>query len=162
MHESKKIEEFYTKWYTPLYRYIYARVRQKENALDITQTVFIKLCDYFKEKDEEISVALFWTIARNTLIDHYRKKSTQEIIDDEVVAEYDKTDAHIEYFHEDQDMVTRALTYLTEEERELVAFRYWNDLTTDDIAKIYKKSPEAIRKALSRIIQKLKAHIELP
>lgn len=149
----------YETWYTELFRFVRGRVSRSEDAEDITQNVFIKLYTAIKEKRiTHLSKSFFFTIARQILIDHYRRKATHDIISDETVLEHgDVSDKELPYG--DTINIEKLLTKLSEEERELIALRYWNDLSTEEIATVINKKPDAVRQALSRIIKKMKTHI---
>lgn len=47
-------------------------------------------------------------------------------------------------------------SYLTEKEREVLLLRYYNDMTYEELAEYYQISEAAIRKRVSRVVQKLR------
>lgn len=149
----------YETWYTELFRFVRGRVSRAEDAEDITQNVFVKLYTAIKEQRiTHLSKSFFFTMARQILIDHYRRRSTHDIISDETVLEHG--DTHEEgLLYGDNIDIENILTKLSEEERELIALRYWNDLSTEEIATIINKKPDAVRQALSRIIKKMKTYL---
>lgn len=59
--------------YNPLLNYVKKRVRNMEDAEDLTQDVFLKLA---KSDEQQVNNLKSWvyTIARNTITDYYRKK----------------------------------------------------------------------------------------
>jgi RNA polymerase sigma-70 factor (ECF subfamily) len=157
--DEKAFSRIYVAWYTELFRFVRGRVSRTEDAEDITQNVFIKLYTAIKEERiTHLSKPFFFTIARQILIDHYRRKSTHDIISDEAVLEHGDIETDQLPYGENID-IEKVLGHLTEDERELVTLRYWNDLSTEEIATIVNKKPDAVRKALSRIIKKTKTYI---
>lgn len=157
--DADAFSRIYEAWYTELFRFIRGRVSRIEDAEDITQNVFIKLYAAIKEQRiTHLSKPFFFTIARQILIDHYRRKSTHDIISDEAVLEHGEIGTEELPYEENIDM-EKILKHLTEEERELITLRYWNDMSTEEIATIVQKNPGAVRQALSRIIKKMKTYI---
>ena len=142
-----------------VFRIVMGFVHHKEDAEDITQNVFIKLFSAIKEQRiTHLSKSFFFTVARQILIDHYRRKSTHDVVSDEVVLEHGDTE-DIELPYGENIDIENILEKLTEDERELITLRYWNDLSTEEIATIINKKPDAVRQAISRIIKKMKTYI---
>src|ERR1035437_2733679 len=81
-------EEVYSNYYTPLFRYIMSRIKDRAEAEDITQVVFIKIFNSIPtwNADHTSPLSFFFTVARNTMIDYFRKNSHREIVSDEQVA----------------------------------------------------------------------------
>lgn len=80
--------------YNPLFLYVRKRVRNEEDAKDLTQDIFYKLS---KSESSEILSTKSWvyTIAKNTITDYYRKKSllTDDIEDEGFLEEFKGVDA---------------------------------------------------------------------
>src|SRR3990167_9724255 len=74
--DSVAFDELYIHVFTPIYRYVYFRVKRKEDAEDIAQTVFLRSYQSLPRfEDKGVSpLAYFYSIARNPEIDHWRKK----------------------------------------------------------------------------------------
>jgi len=76
MDEKKHLlKESYETHADALFRFCYFKVSDREKAKDLLQDTFIRVWSQI-QKDEEISNmrALLYTIARNLIIDEYRKK----------------------------------------------------------------------------------------
>ena len=74
--DTEAFGQLYELYFKPVYRYIYLRTKSKEEAEDLSQVVFIKIFKSiggFQEQNKQ-PLAYFFTIARNTVIDHWRKK----------------------------------------------------------------------------------------
>jgi RNA polymerase sigma factor (sigma-70 family) len=54
--------------------------------------------------------------------------------------------------------LTLALSILTPEDKRIVKLRFVDRMTSEEIAKATDKSPEAIRKQISRILERLRKH----
>jgi RNA polymerase sigma-70 factor (ECF subfamily) len=154
-------EKVYTMYYTPLFRYIILRIKDKEEAEDMTQTVFMKIWNSIPHWDagHTSPLAFFFTVARNTMIDHFRKNSHKEIVSDEIVKDlrdkesYSDKDAET---RELRDVLMALIDKLTLEQKEIITLFYTNDLSYREIAAITGKREDAIRQIHSRAIKKLR------
>ncbi len=149
-------EEIYEYFYSPIYRYFFMRTQDEEEAVDLTQTSFLKFYGNLDKMTETISLPSFmFTIARNTLIDHWRKKGNRKtIVSDEVVMiegekiRDDKEPLGLDF----KDMIEK----LSDDQKDALTLRYVEDLPIKDIAETMEKSEEAIRQLLSRGIKALR------
>ena len=72
--KKMKLEEIYLEFEKSLYLYIKSKVKNKHLAEDILQDVFIKINDNLQSlKDEQKLKSWIFSIARNSIMDHYRK-----------------------------------------------------------------------------------------
>ena len=62
-------EKVYSNYITPIYRYVYIRIKHKEETEDLTHTIFVKAFEAGKNKDINITLQYLFTIARRTVID---------------------------------------------------------------------------------------------
>lgn len=158
---SKAFEEIYSELYTPLFQYVYKRLKNKQDTEDIIQMVFIKIWNSINSwKPAHTSpLAFFFTVARTSIIDHFRKKSSKDLVSDEIVQEhiesYDKTMDSV-YINDDVEKLKKALNELSEEQREIIELYYMNEFSYKEISKIIEKREDAIRQTHSRAIKKLR------
>jgi RNA polymerase sigma-70 factor (ECF subfamily) len=74
-HENADLEEIYGRFVTPIYRFLYARVGNREDAEDLTSQVFMKAFGQLEAERPEKSVASWlFTVARTVLADHWRRE----------------------------------------------------------------------------------------
>lgn len=71
--------KLYKEYKTKVSRYIASKVRNKEVAEELTQDVFVKIATHLHSFDEKKSAFTTWVynIAKNILIDHFRKAKMQ-------------------------------------------------------------------------------------
>ena len=76
--DSAAFTHLYDYYLTPIFRFIYFRVRTKEDAEDLCQQVFVKAWKALPEFEHEGTSFSAWLyrIARNTTIDYWRKKKS--------------------------------------------------------------------------------------
>lgn len=87
--DAEAFGRLYELYFIPVFRYIYFRVKDKEETNDLTQTVFLKVfCSLPNFKGQNKSpLAYFFTVSRNTVIDHWRAKKEIRLDDPESVFE---------------------------------------------------------------------------
>lgn len=132
--------------WSELYRLHHGRVlaflqrRTGDRALaeDLTQDTFVRAMSCiggFRWTGTDISAWLM-TIARNLLRDHIKRRSTSLETPTAAVADSDSgvcVEAAV-LAAVDAARVSTALAILTDSQREAVRLRYWNDLTTHEVA----------------------------
>lgn len=159
--ESWAFAKLYELYFTPVFRFIYFRVKSREEAEDLTQTVFLKVYqarEQFTEGEASIR-GFFFTVARNAVIDYWRKK--KDVLFGET-AEY----AHLPDQREtpDQSMIQEqqieklkeAIAKLTDEQQEIILLKFINGLSNKEIASIVDKSEDAVRQMQCRAIRSLR------
>ena len=160
--DAEAFGRLYELYFTPVFRYIYFRVKDKEEANDLTQTVFLKVfCSLpnFKEQNKS-PLAYFFTVARNTVIDHWRAKKEVRLDDPENVFEKipDRANGPFELVEkkEDGQAVHRAIQELTDIQREVIVLKFINDISNKDIAELVGKTEEAVRQLQCRALKALR------
>ena len=157
-------EGLYNHYVTRVYRYVYARVNSRDEALDLTQQVFLKALDAlpnYRSRGGAFAAWLF-RIAHHVVADTYRRRKLT--LSWETLPELDSLDEFI-YDHnpealflhqEELKQLQKQLSQLDQPKRELLALRFAADLSSTEIAYVVGKSPAAVKKQLTRIIQTLK------
>ena len=133
------IETVYKEYHDKVFAYIRSKVNNNEDAEDLCSEVFLKIQKKLAEYDDEKASVSTWvyTIARNAVIDFYRvSRQTEELPDElsEEIASDDGTDSTLlqrETLHE----LAEALQKLSDEERAVIVFRYYDGLSLTDIQK---------------------------
>ncbi len=159
--DSEAFGEVYTTYYTPLFRYIMTRIKNKQEAEDMAQTVFMKIWKAIPSWDSSHTspLAFFFTVARNTMIDYFRKNAHREIVSDEVVSQFAEENGSTDEestSRELREVLSSAVAKLSDEQQEIIRLYYTNDLTYKEIASITGKREDAIRQAHSRAIKQLR------
>lgn len=166
---SKKTQKLFEKYYLQfrenLYWYVYRRIGQQQAAEDITADVFVKLLEnenILNERDENGIRAWLFTVARNQMIDSFRKRSNkaQKVELDEEIFEIvgAKDDEQIQaLIKEDQaQLLFSLLESLDTDEKEIVHMRFYEDMKFAEIAEIIGKKEGAVKMALYRAMEKIK------
>ncbi|PLS15929.1 RNA polymerase subunit sigma [Bacillus sp. M6-12] len=153
---EKLFEHVYEEYFEDVYRFVYVKTGNKWDADDIVSETFRKV--YEKSANlETITAKKAWvfTIARNTVIDFYRKRKTVLVPDEidyyiEPVKFEDPLDESDEL-----DCLKKSLDVLPREDLEIVNLRYFSGLKFKDIAEVLQKTDGTIRVKSNRIMKKM-------
>jgi RNA polymerase sigma-70 factor (ECF subfamily) len=141
-----------------LYRFIYYRVSDVPLAEDLTSKVFLKAWENLPNyRYQGLSFgAWLFSIARNTVIDHYRTarqepslESVGPVTDESIDLERSLNESL------QSDALAEALRQLTDEQREVLVLKFIIGYTTEEIARLMKKRPGAVRALQMRGLQAL-------
>jgi len=151
----------------PIYRFVFFRVRTKEDAEDLTQTIFVKAWNAVQRADGDKLAFRSWlyTIARNTVIDHWKKKKEVQVGSDEDdfferLVDNQKTQDERAISADDAAMLKEQMKTLTAEQQEVLRLRFYDDLTTIEIAQVLKRKEEAVRALQYRALEALRKNEE--
>jgi len=151
-----------------LYRFIYFKVGSREEAEDLCSAVFLKTWNYILTnslKDEKTLKALLYKIARNLIIDHYRKNRVRETVSldhghgIEVIDEKQDTDRDLE-IKTDLLVLETKLPELKDEYREVIILRFVNELSIKEISEILAKSKGNVRVLVYRALNALRELVD--
>lgn len=156
--------KLYDRYLKKIYNFIYFKTSHKETAEDLTSKTFIKALKQlhnFKEVEKTSFAAWLYTIARNTVCDHYRGSKTCQDIDD--VWDLTSNEDIIENVEckEKAEFLTNYLKKLNTKQREIIILRIFQDLSYKEIAEINKKSEAACKMEFSRALKALKEKMPL-
>ena len=143
--------------YDRLYRYCYYHTHNRILAQDIVQEAFTRYMERYGSLNEKNAVPYLYVIARNLCIDHYRRQGMQaEKNVQEKTYEQEQTIGLTE--SEDNTLITklsvqRALSRLSEDERELLLLISVNEVSAREAGMILGISRFAVYRRL-RLAQK--------
>lgn len=148
----------------PIYRFFYFRLSSEREAEDLTSDTFFRALKsinvYKKQKSMPFSAWLF-RIAKNILIDHYRKKTPTEELLESYMDESLSADSKKEGDNSiNRQRILVALKELPEMQSQSIILRYFSDRKNSEIASILDKSETAVRILQSRGIKRLKEILE--
>jgi RNA polymerase sigma-70 factor (ECF subfamily) len=146
-----------------IYRFVYVRVGNREDAEDVAEQVFLAAFKgIVSYEDRGVSFeAWLYTIARNKIIDHYRTKKvaapleTAEQIQDKGKLPDEITEEHL--MHE---TLMNTIHTLPPAYQEIIFLKYIEDLENPTISSILGKPVDQIRVLQQRALKKLKSLME--
>jgi RNA polymerase sigma-70 factor (ECF subfamily) len=164
--DEEAFSRLYTSYFSHVYRYIYFRVQDADAAEDLTQTVFLKVFErlpFFREINRE-PLALFFTVARNQVIDHWRKnKRIKVLAEDDGLAEIPDSAPGVEEKIAragENKVLSLAIEALPAEQRDVLTLRFINELSYQEISGLLKKSEEAVRQIQCRALKNLRKYFK--
>jgi RNA polymerase sigma-70 factor, ECF subfamily len=140
--------EIYRRYQPKVYRYVYFRVDNEATAEDLTSEVFVRLVERipgFHYRGRPL-LAWLYTIARNLVIDHYRRRGriTEFPLDDSLVADGpDPSQTANRSF--DRARLVRALDDLTDAQREVILLKFFEEMDNSATARVLGKTVGAVK-----------------
>ncbi len=164
--KNKEFLEFYDRYSSAILKHIYYRVSNWQLAEDIAQETFMKSWSYIAENKKEIDdlKSFVYRICHNLITDHYRRKSKLPISLENINPDAIKIEAAQEKEIDKKigkKILEKNLMELQENYREVIVYRYIDDLTIDEIVKITGKSANNISVMIYRALKTLKDKINL-
>jgi RNA polymerase sigma-70 factor (ECF subfamily) len=167
-NDKEAFVKAYDLYVDQLHRFIYFKVGSREEAEDLCSAVFLKTWNYILEsglKDHKTLKALLYKIARNLIIDHYRKNKDKETISldgDSGIQIIDDQQSSVKIMELKTDLIVleTKLPELKDEYREVIILRFVNELSIKEIAEILDKPKGNIRVLIFRALKALKELLE--
>ena len=161
--DTEAFARLYDIFIQPVYRYIYYKVA-KEEALDLTESVFLKVWEHLKSYSKLKGAFSSWVfkIAHNVVVDHYRVQREHVDLDD-VVLQDENRESDPRFMTENslnQDLLRKALSKLKKKYQDVLVLRYVNGLEHREIARVMKRSEGSMRILKFRALQALKKVLE--
>lgn len=150
--------QLYEAYLDKIYRYIYFRVTDEQIAEDLISQVFTKAWENLSryQPSGRPFIAWLYTIAHNTVIDHYRTRKDTVPIENTLSLASDAPSPHEQVeLHFETDNLRTALQTLTPEQQQVVVLKFISGMSTDEIAGQLRKSAGAIRALQMRALQAL-------
>jgi RNA polymerase sigma-70 factor (ECF subfamily) len=156
--EKEAFGLLYDYYHPRIYRFIFLKVSNKQDAEDITHQVFLSAWQNIKNYEPQGFPFSSWLykISRNAVIDFYRSKKNEislEEVGDRLNDELriDKIDLKIQI-----EKVMKALKKLKPEYQDIIIMRFVDDLSIKEVAKVLDKSEGAVKIMQHRAINSLK------
>ena len=152
----------YEKHYKSIFRFLYQRLNQKDEAHDLTAEVFIKaLLNIGKyEFRGKPFISWLYRIAYNELMQFFRHKKNHRTINADIQdLRFIQEEADIVYFEEFIPQLKELITGLHPDDLILVEMRYFERRPYKEIAEILELSEVNAKVKMHRIIEKLKIQL---
>jgi RNA polymerase sigma-70 factor (ECF subfamily) len=149
----------YRTLYTPLYRYVFSRSKDKELTNDVCQQAFLRFFQALPGYEPNKSpLAYLFTIAKHLLINHGEKKKSVPF--DEILLETTE-DTSVDVIEESHirllsETIDTYLPSLTSDEEEVIRMHFYGELSHKEIGEVLRKEEATIRKIKERALKKLR------
>jgi len=158
--KKKFFSDFYDKHINSVYRFIYLKVSSREVSQDLTAEAFKRLWESIQAPTEiKNPRAFLYQIARNLIIDHYRKKGREpmKVQPEELEIEsQEKGPSEQAEEGEEMDKVRQALSGLKDNYQNVLIWYYLDEISIEEIAELEGKSENAVRVTIHRGLEKLR------
>ena len=141
-----------------VFRFCYFKLSDKELAQDLTQESWSKAWMYITSGQEvENMKAFVFKIARNLIIDQYKKHKTLSL-EDMVADGFDPSFDERRMIEDRAELenVLCAINKLPEDNREIVLMRFLEDLSVQEIAKVVGDNPNNVSVKIHRIMKEIR------
>jgi RNA polymerase sigma-70 factor (ECF subfamily) len=146
-----------------VYRHIYYRVGNEQDAEDLTQQVFLKAWQAIPRYKKGTSPFIAWltTISHNLVVDSYRTRKDTAYLDAETLADCPASSPEqLAEASLEQQRLRRAILKLGSDEQQVVILRFMEGFQFSEIASVLSKKEGNVRVILHRALVKLRSILE--
>jgi len=162
--ESTKetFEALYDEYMPKVFKYIQYKVSNMQLTEDLTSIVFEKALTNFGKYSKDKAAFSTWvfSIARNTVIDHYRSRGRQQTVSlENVVIDIESKDPLPDEQLDKKEEIRKlqlCLSGLSGQEQELISLKFSSELNNRQIAKMLGLSESNVGTRLYRAVRKLR------
>jgi len=161
MSVLKQFEQAYSDYSDSIFRYLYFKIRDRQQALDLTQETFCKTWVYLSEGKEIQNIRAFlYRVAHNVLVNMVRSNKRLVSLDQLMEAgwepgfHHDITDEAVK--KEEHEEIMKKLSLIDEKYRDILILRYVEALSVQEIAEIMDERENTISVRIHRGIKQLK------
>lgn len=165
--DKKAAEKIFDHFSPKIFRFFMVRIASRQDAEDLTQEVFLRLIEKIGTFNKNLGnfSGWFWQIAKNILIDHYRKKKSFPTANPDIAAKKsltnDPNDLQKTVIEKNEvEEILKIVKKFSEEEQEIFSLRFLSELSYKEISRMTKKSEGNLRVINHRIIQKIRDSIK--
>jgi RNA polymerase sigma-70 factor (ECF subfamily) len=156
-------------YFERVYRYVRLKVAEPAEAEDVTMTVFSnawRAVDHFSPQSESAFLAWLFRLARNALVDQYRRRREvarlEGINESELPVDLQFSPESTLEWQSTVDDLRQALDTLTEEQRSVVYFRFVEGLSAREVGQILGKQEGTVRGMQFRAVEALRRVLSRP
>jgi RNA polymerase sigma-70 factor (ECF subfamily) len=153
------LRALHQRFYEPVARYIQFKVGDRQTVEDLSGEVFVRVLEGLKRGYgwRETPQAWIMGIARNVVVDHYRKKErrVEVALDDQLMAAEQSDPSYWAAQNERQRQLRQALQQLTDEQRDVIVLRFLAEIDINGVAQAINKSPGAVKGLQYRALRAL-------
>ncbi len=152
-------EVLYKAFLEEIYRFVYYKTSAREVAEDLTSQIFMQALEHIKQFRYQSGARFsswLYTIARNMIVDHYRKQRPVAALDDTeplAVAVPATAGQNVDQQFQEQRVQT-LLQQLPSADQEILRLRLWQEKEYGEISEIMQLNQIAVRARYSRALKK--------
>ena len=160
---ARRLDQFaekYQQFFPRVFAYVYGRIHNVHQTEDLVSEVFERA--FLKmgslRNDEAFATWLF-TIARNLVTSHARKRGRESVVDPDILKSVVATSMSVEnevLVREEVAAVVECLKKFPQREQDIVSLKFDAELTNGQIAQVMGLSEANVRVILFRTLRKLR------
>ena len=160
-NDPKKFRAVFREVYPKMVAYFRIRIKSADDAEDLTSECFTRIVDHLNDFNPAKGSFLAWafSIAHNQLVDFYKKQSRHgkqvPIEDHDYLAAADLLPDEAAAHREDMEKVLKAVNELSEQQRQVIEYRYFLNFRNKEIAEMLDIEEKTVAAYLSRGIERL-------
>jgi RNA polymerase sigma-70 factor (ECF subfamily) len=160
---ARRLDQFaekYQQFFPRVFAYVYGRVYNVHQAEDLVSEVFERA--FLKRgslRNDEAFATWLFTIARNLVTSHARKRGRESIVDPDILKSVVATTLSVEnevLVREEVAAVVECLKKFPQREQDIVSLKFDAELANGQIAQIMGLSEANVRVILFRTLRKLR------
>jgi RNA polymerase sigma-70 factor (ECF subfamily) len=160
-YNEAALGELYDRYEAKIYSYIYRRTGDQPLAEDMTAQVFLKMLESIRDRKAWHSSFSGWLyrIAHNLVIDHYRRRDRQHVMDIEEappMASDLEDPIQTAEMNLDAERLRAAIQRLTDEQAEVVSLRFLEGYSIAEVAALTNRTEGAIKALQYRAVTTLR------
>jgi RNA polymerase sigma-70 factor (ECF subfamily) len=159
--DGSALAQIYDAYTRDIYRYIFSKVGNSPDAEDLTAQTFVAVLESLpRYRHRGQFSAWIFKIARNKVMDHFRRSKHNPL---EIPLDIAYSDGMLERIIKGQayERLASLMKTLVDEERELIRLRYVAQLSFAEIAELMGRKEDAVRKSLTRLLERLSNQMEV-
>ncbi len=162
VRDSDWIAEALARFEGPLIRYALRFTRDIEEARDVVQDTFLRLCRADRAEVEDRLAAWLYTVCRNRALDIYRKEHRMDTLGEAAIATHARAAPAPEVLAEQRDTHRRALAALgglSHNQQEVVRLKFQAGLSYREISEVTGLSVSNVGYLIHTAIHRLRAQL---
>lgn len=163
LNDAEAYGQIYDIYASRIYRFIYFKIGSKQDAEDIASETFLKAWQYIQDGQAIKNLnAFLYSIARNSVIDHYRKQAKKRDFEEAITVEIKVNSDIVQKIdlNTSEEKLLNALRSLKDEYSEVLILRFFDDLSVGETAQIINKSSNNTRVLVHRALGALRKILE--
>lgn len=157
-HDPEAFAELYNAYVDKIYKYIYYKVGNEQDAEDLCEQTFMKAWEAIGRYTWYGHPFSSWLykLAHNLVVDHYRTRRDTTPLNNIISTSAEPADPHNLYHQTlDADELVGAIGQLTSEQRQVIALKFIEGYDNSEISQMMNKKESAIRALQYRALHSL-------
>ena len=160
--DPNKFGKLYLLYAEKVFRYLYSRIGNVQEAEDVTAQTFLAAFEAFdRYRQDGHFAAWLFSIARNKAMDHFRRRKTMAPIEDAEEIPIVNDPLHEMIRSEQTAILSNLIQALPEDDRELLRLRFLASMSFPEMAQLLHRNEEAVKKTLYRLLARLQSQVEV-